>query len=236
MVACPQNHPLGNYDRALPGGGSTATTDELAVGPAVDNKDAIVISLRPGTTAKPIFFYRPVEHPTWSKELTYTFSMPENGGALEDRILPATFGSVDRATDGCDQYEKAAPPPKEEPKEIDDVADQPPVPSDDAWKLEKQVLVSGSDALGCETKVKDQWFRASCEGKVAFTTAEVERERRKTQTRAEVTDGKLLILTPYVESTDFRVKLVFQGGERFLKLRWPSGKRPLEVGKLTDSR
>ncbi len=247
MVACPQNHPLGNYDRALPGGGSVATAEEVAVGPQVGNKDAVVISLRPGTTAKPLFFYRPVEHPTWSKELTYTFSMPQSGTSLGDRGLPSVFSSAVRDTSGCDKYETVAPVDKrpsserdlkelDEPKQIDDVVDQPPAPSDDAWKTEKQVLVSGSDALGCETKLKDQWFRASCEGKVSFTAAEVEREGRKTQTKVEVSDGKLSILTPYVEKTDFRVKVTFQGGERFFKLRWSPGKRPLEVGKFSDSR
>ena len=247
MVACPQSHPLGNYDRALPGGGSMATPDELTVGPAVNNKDAIVISLRPGTTAKPIFFYRPVDHPTWSKELTYTFAMPESGGALGDRSLPSIFASEDRDTTSCDQFDAKVPaqsPPgapsdgkaEAEPKEIDDVADQPPEPSEDAWKAERQALVAGSDAIGCETKLKDQWFRARCEGKVEFASADVERERRKTQTRVEVADGKLTIVTPYVEGTDLRAKFSFKGGERYLKLRWPKGKRPLEVAKITETR
>lgn len=173
--------------------------------------------------------------------------MPQSGTSLGDRDLPSVFSSVERNTSGCDKYETVTPTEQQpsakrdlkefdEPKTIDDVVDQPPAPSDDAWKAEKQVLVSGSDALGCETKLKDQWFRASCEGKVAFTAAVVEREGRKTQTKVEVSDGKLSMLTPYVEKTDFRVKVTFAGGERFFKLRWPAGKRPLEVGKFSDSR
>lgn len=236
MVACPAAYPLGTYTHAIPGGGSSATDEEILAGPAIGNTDAIVISLRPGTKASPLFGYRPLEHPDWMKNETFTFEMPSDGDELSDRILPTAIETQDRDTSDCGRFEKAAPPPKEEPKEIDDVEGQPPVPDDAAWDTEKEALVPGSDALGCKTKVKDGWFRARCGGKVTFTAVEVERERHKTQTVATVTDGKLEILTPYVENTSFRAAITYEGGTKFFKLTWRPGKRPLEVGRFDADR
>ncbi|HTJ84964.1 MAG TPA: hypothetical protein VL400_24770, partial [Polyangiaceae bacterium] len=123
------------------------------------------------------------------------------------------------------------------PREVADVEGQPPFPDDAAWDAEKEVLFAGSDAMGCKTKVKDSWFRASCAGKATFVAVEVEAGRRPTQTTAEIADGKLSIVTPYVEETDFVAHLTLDGaGERWMRVRWPKGKRPLQVGSVSETR
>ncbi len=250
LVACPMSSKLGNYDKAVPGGGSIATPAEVAAGPDPSAKDAVVISLRPGTTAKPLFFYRPVAHPEWAKTETFEFSMPESATGLDDRSLPRVYRTEPRDTSRCADLEPAAAAsaassaspsaaaaaPPQEPKELPDIPDHPPPPAEEAWAAEREVMASGSDALGCKTKLKDSWFYARCEGKVTFTSVDVERGRHATQTTAVVKDGTVMLLTPYVEGTDLRARLVFDGGERFLKLRWPAGKRPYEVAKITEAR
>jgi hypothetical protein len=39
-----------------------------------------------------------------------------------------------------------------------------------------------------------------------------------------------------VEETDLRVRLEVADGPRFLKVRWPKGKRPFEVGRFVTER
>jgi hypothetical protein len=251
LVACPASgvrgeKDLGIYDRAVPGGGSGANAAELEAAADFAPNDAIVISLRPGTTAKPLFFYRPQAHPEWTREETFTFAMPADGDELSDRSLPTVYRTLDRSTADCARFDapkpaattagsSASPAPSAAPPLLD-VEGQPPIPEDAAWDAEKEVLFKGSDALGCKTKVKDAWFRAVCQGKVTIQSVDVERGRRPTQTTAELKDGKLVIQTPYVENTDFVARIAIDGGERFLKLRWAPGKRPYEVGQVTETR
>jgi len=256
MVWCPMSGKragkvdLGMYDRALPGGGSMATAEEIA-GAGVDNSDAVVISLRPGTRAKPTFTYRPVNHPEWIKDESYTFELPDYAKGLEDRIFDQgpwpTFEKRD--TSSCDaMVEKAKAEAKkkadaealaqaaEDSKILPDVEGLAPAPADDVWAAEKEVLVSGSGALGCKTKLKDSWFWMVCEGKMKFTALEIEKGKRQTQTKVNVDNGAAKVLVPYVEETNMRVKLAYEGGEQFLKLKWPKGKRPFQVGTVGETR
>lgn len=260
MVACPRSATKGEeelvYDRAVPGGGSIATADEVAVGPDPSASDAVVISLRPGTTATPLFFYRPVEHPTWARTEELRFSLSADATSFDDRQLPDLADVVDRDVSRCAAYgappaasasasaaPSAAPsdgpldagPPPGDP-ELPDVEGMPPVPSDEAWAAEKEALVTGSDALGCKTKVKDSWFSARCSGKVVFRGVAVEVGKHKTQTHAEIVDGELRVLTPFVEDTDFRARITLADGAQRLSLVWRKGKRPLEIGRFTDAR
>ena len=260
LVACPASgmrgeKDLGNYDRAVPGGGSGANARELEAAADFVSTDAIVISLRPGTTAKPLFFYRPQAHPEWTREETFTFAMPADGDELADRVMPTVYRTTDRSTDDCARFDapKPAVPEAATPaasgattagapasgaptEQLLDVEGQAPVPDDAAWDAEREVLFKGSDALGCKTKIKDGWFRAVCQGKVGLQSIEVERGRRPTQTTTELKDGRLMVQTPYVESTDFVARIVTDGGERFFRLEWRPGKRPFEVGRITETR
>jgi hypothetical protein len=124
----------------------------------------------------------------------------------------------------------------EDARGLPDVEGLAPAPAEDVWLTQKEVVVSGSDALGCKTKAMDSWFWMRCDGKVKVTGVEVEKGRRATQTKAAAEEGAAKLLTPYVEGTDFRAKIVFEGGERFLKLRWPAGKRPYQAGTLSETR
>lgn len=259
MVWCPMSGRraggvnLGNYDRALPGGGSMATDDEMAtgMGGSLGMTDAIVVSLRPGTKAKPTFTYRPVEHPEWLKDESFTIELPENATGLEDRRFNGGPWPTmrPRETSRCEQMEaelkaeakrkadeKAAAEAAEDAKILSDVEGISAPPTDEAFANEKEVLVSGSGALGCKTKILDSWFWMRCEGKAKFTGIEIEKGKRQTQTKASVEEGVGKLLVPYVEETNLRAKLIFEGGEKFLKLKWPKGKRPFQVGKVDETR
>lgn len=258
MLWCPQNGQrtdgkhLGNYDRALPGGGSIATDAELAaaVG-ANDVSDAVVVSLRPGTKAKPTFTYRPLGHPEWLREEAFSVELPADANGLDGRLFNGgrmpTF--TKRSTDRCEAMaaeEKAKADAKtaaaekeraaEDAKVLEDVPDLAAAPADDKWDAEKEVNVAGSGALGCKTKVIDSWFWMRCEGKVKFSAVDIEKGRRKTQTKASAEEGAAKLLVPYVEGTNLRAKLTYEGGEKFLKLQWLHAKRPLQVGSFVDAR
>lgn len=257
MVWCPRNgrrvggKNLGAYDRALPGGGSMATEAELEAA-GVPTPDAVVISLRPGTKAKPAFTYRPQNHPEWIKDETFTIELPESADGLDDRLFNGgrwpTFRPRD-STSNCEQMEaelqaeakrkadeKAASEAKEDAKILPDVEGLSAAPADEAFDKVKEVVVTGSGALGCKTKILESWFWMRCEGKVKFTGIEIEKGKRQTQTNASVEGGVGKVLVPYVEETNLRAKLAYEGGEKWLKLRWPKGKQPFQVGKVEDTR
>lgn len=259
LVWCPLNgrrasgKELGAYDRALPGGGSVATPEEVEWGTHGVGmpKDAIVVSLRPGTKAKPTFTYRPPENPTWIREESFSFELPTTAADFSERRFgggswPRTEA---RETQLCDtleerQKEKAAKERAlrdakllaEDARVLDDVEGLSPPPDEATWAAEKSALVTGSDALGCVTKVSGSWFWMKCGGKVEIRGVEVEKGRRKTQTTTTFADGVATVLTPYVEETDLRVRLDVTDGPRFLKVRWGKGKRPFEVGRFVLER
>lgn len=257
MVWCPLNgrrvggKNLGAYERALPGGGSMATEAELKAA-GVPTPDAVVISLRPGTKAKPAFTYRPLNHPEWIKDESFTIELPESAAGLDDRLFNGSRWPSFRpreSTSDCEEMEaeikaetkrkadeKAAAEAAEDAKILPDVEGLPAVPADEAFDKEKEVLVTGSGALGCKTKLVDSWFWMRCEGKVQFTGIEIEKGKRQTQTKASVEGGVGKLLVPYVEETNLRAKLAYEGGEKWLKLRWPKGKQPFQVGKVEDTR
>jgi hypothetical protein len=259
LVVCPKDagddegNSLGTYDRAVPGGGSMATADEIAAGPIPDAKDGVVISLRPGTKAKPTFFYRPSGHPEWTRDLTFSFELPEDARSLDDRrfgdtrerlplLRPENLKRCESleadlaAAKKREADEKAAKSAADDAKGQPDVEGMAPIPSDEAWAAEKDIVVTGSSALGCKTRLKDRWFWLRCEGKVVFSAVEVERGKRATQTKATVEKGTVTLVTPYVEETDLRAKLTFEGGEKFLHLRWPKGKQPFQVATVDGTR
>jgi len=255
MIGCPENgrrsgKDLGRYDRALPGGGSMATDDERYAAD-LGSPDAVVVSLRPGTKAKPAFTYRPSEHPEWIKDETFTLELPEDAGGLEDRLFN---GSVwpsfePRDTARCEEMaaaakveaaakaeEDAKARAAEDAKILPDVEGLAPTPADDAFAAEKEVLVTGSGAVGCKTKIVESWFWMRCEGKVKITGLDIEKGRRQTQTKSSAEEGVGKLLAPYVEGTDLRAKITYEGGEKFLRLRWPKGKRPFQVGIIGEAR
>lgn len=239
MIWCPtrgmvQNgKDLGTYDRALPNGGSMATEEELAMGARGEAKDAIVVSLRPGTRAKADFTYRPSDHPEWLKTLSFTLELGADAKSLAERQFDGGAWPAVSARDTAACERMAAAEAAIDAKGLPDLADLAAPPSDADWDAAKEVNVSGSGALGCQTKVIEPWFRMTCEGKGAFSSVEVEKGRRATQTQASVVDGKLSFLTPYVEESSARVKLVRANGTHYLRIAWGKGKRPIQVGAIT---
>lgn len=259
LVWCPVNgrrasgKDLGTYDRALPGGGSLASAAELewgAHGPGMP-KDAIVVSLRPGTKAKPTFTYRPPENPTWLRDESFTFELPATATDFSERRFNGSSWprTEARETQLCDtlevrqkeklsreRAERDAKLLAEDAQILEDVEGLAPPPDEATLTAERSALVTGSDALGCVTKVSGPWFWMKCGGKVEIQAIEVEKGRRKTQTTTTFADGVATLLTPYVEETDLRVRLEVADGPRFLKVRWPKGKRPFEVGRFVTER
>jgi hypothetical protein len=260
MIWCPTSgrreggKNLGQHQSTLPGGGSIATEEERAAGSGVDygTTDAVLVSLRPGTKAKPTFTYRPNEHPEWLKDDSFTLELPEGAMSLSDHLFNGRAWPAfeKRDTARCEQQAaalKAATDAESEAKTkaqlaedargVPDVDGITPPPTEEAWLAEKkEALVSGSGAIGCKTKVMEPWFWMRCEGKSKMLTVEVEKGRRATQTKSTVAEGTAALLTPFVEGTELRAKLTYEGGERFLKLRWPKGKRPFQVGTVVVKR
>ncbi len=244
---------LGTYDRALPAGGSVATAEEVEWGThgLGRPKDAIVVSLRPGTTAKPTFTYRPVENPTWLRDESFSFELPATATDFSERRFnggawPRTNARETQLCDGLEagQKEQTAQQRSERDAKLlaadaqilEDVEGLPAAPDEATWAAEKSALVTGSDALDCNTKVSGSWFWMKCGGKVEIRGVEVEKGRRKTQTTTTFTEGVATVLTPYVEETDLRVRIDVADGPRFLKVRWAKGKRPYEVGRFVSER
>lgn len=263
MLWCPRSglrstgKDLGTYDRALPGGGSMATEDEVYLGTQGfdgDPKDAVVVSLRPGTKAKPAFTYRPAENPTWLRDESFELELPAGATDLSERRFqggawPKTVSRGPIRTQLCDEIDKKekshsdaeskqreAAQLEADAKEVDDVAGLSEPPNEAGWDAAKSALVTGSDALGCTTKIAPDWFFMRCGGKVEVRGLEVEKGRRKTQTKATFADGVATLLTPYVEGTDLRLRLDLADGARFLVVRWAPGKKPFEVGRFSEKR
>lgn len=257
MIWCPQNgrrvgnKHLGIYDRALPGGGSMATEEEVAAGARGEPNDAVVVSLRPGTRAKPSFTYRPIGHPEWLKDDSFSLELPEGAQGLSDRTFNGgkwpefekrdnsrceEMAAAEKAAIAAKKADKEKAQAADDAKVLDDVAGLAAAPAEEAWLAQKEVGVPGSGALGCKTKNIESWFWMRCEGKVKFSEVKIERGNRATQTKASLEDGVARLLVPYVEGTDLRVKLTYEGGERFLKLRWPTAKKPFQVAVIVEER
>jgi outer membrane protein OmpA-like peptidoglycan-associated protein len=230
MLWCPTSglratgKELGIYERALPGGGSMATEDEVYLGTqglhGSPPKDAVVVSLRPGTKVKPTFTYRPVENPTWLRDESFELELPSGATDLSQRRFqggewPKTLSRGPSGTKLCDEIEqnektqrdtereeREAAQREADAKGVDDVTGLAPPLDDAGWDAAKSALVTGSDALGCTTKVAPDWFFMRCGGKVEVRGIEVEKGRRHTQTKATFADGVATLLTPYVEGTD----------------------------------
>ncbi|EYF03435.1 hypothetical protein [Chondromyces apiculatus] len=266
MLWCPMSgarmngKSLGSYDRALPGGGSMATPEEIEAATTSGAADAVIVSLRPGTKAKPSFIYRPADHPDWTRNESFTLELPAtaqsladrlwNGGpwpTLEDRTDTSRCDTLEARTKADADARKALEDKAraeadqaqatEDAKGVPDLPDLAPPPADEAWTAQKEALVTGSDALGCKTKLLEPWFWLQCEGKTKLTAIDVEKGRHATQTRASAEAGVIKLLTPYVEGTDLRARLSTDDGDRFLKISWPKGKRrPFQTGSFTDKR
>jgi hypothetical protein len=116
-----------------------ATAEEIEAAVRGEAFDAVIVSLRPGTKAKPAFTYRPWEHPEWLRDDSYSLELPAAATSPAERRFNGgawpTFEARD--TSPCAQRvaaeeAEAAPPPSE----IADIAGQVPPPEEEAWLKE----------------------------------------------------------------------------------------------------
>jgi hypothetical protein len=112
------------------------------------------------------------------------------------------------------------------------------VPTSDEWQSAKEVRVSGSTALGCETKRVREWIGVFCskpndsngtptevklqKAEILHVGAPVELIRREVQISS--TPGKTSLVTRYVEGTDVEADFSWTDKQKHLSLWWPAGK------------
>ena len=119
-------------------------------------------------------------------------------------------------------------------------------PGNEEWETAKEVTVTGSTALGCETKRVGQWVRVLCAkpNDAAGTPVKVELKkaevlgasagearivRKEVKTSSE--EGKTMLIAKYVAGTDVEALFSWTDKEKLLVLWWPAGKpEPRQVG------
>ena len=125
-----------------------------------------------------------------------------------------------------------------------DAADAPP--AGEEWETAKEVVVTGSTALGCETKRVRQWVRVLCAKpndaggtpvRVELKKAEVlgpgpgeaRIDRKSVKTSSD--EGKVSLVARYVEGSDVEAQFSWTDKEKLLVLWWAAGKpEPRQVG------
>ena len=125
-----------------------------------------------------------------------------------------------------------------------EAAAEPP-PSAKDWETAKEINVSGSTALGCETKRVRNWVRVHCakpndaEGtpvsvklkKAEVLGAEVRNHRKDVTLSSE--EGETTLVARYVEGVDVEAVFKWTDRERLLVLWWPAGKaEPASLGSF----
>lgn len=119
-------------------------------------------------------------------------------------------------------------------------------PGSEEWETAKEVNVTGSTALGCETKRVRQWVRVLCAKpndaggtpvKVELKKAEILGSapgqarivRKEVKTSSE--QGTAMLMAKYVDGTDVEALFSWTDKEKLLVLWWPAGKpEPRQVG------
>jgi hypothetical protein len=119
-------------------------------------------------------------------------------------------------------------------------------PGTEEWETAKEVNVTGSTALGCETKRVRQWVRVLCAkpNDAAGTPVKVELKkaevlgtapgearivRKEVKTSSEA--GTTMLMAKYVDGTDVEALFSWTDKEKLLVLWWPAGKpEPRQVG------
>lgn len=118
------------------------------------------------------------------------------------------------------------------------------IPTPDEWKGAPEVRVTGSSALGCETKRVREWLGVFCRkpNDSGGTAVKVTRKKFETlhkdgpaEQRKDVqldsTEGNVSLVARYVEGTDVEATFTWTDKEKVLVLWWPVGKpEPLYLG------
>jgi hypothetical protein len=94
----------------------------------------------------------------------------------------------------------------------------------DEWASAKEVTVSGSSALGCETKVVKETLRVLCGQKAALDQINVTKESPKNVGRLDKTKRGTALLVSLAEGAHLEATFAFTDGtSRRLLLDWPKG-------------
>ncbi len=108
------------------------------------------------------------------------------------------------------------------------------IPSFREWDEQKrEVMVKGSSALGCETKMVREYLRVTCKGKNdsggAPAGIKMVRGSREAQSFAAV--GVISLILPVVEGTNFEAIFSWSDRSHPFTIKWPKGtKIPAVVG------
>ncbi len=118
-------------------------------------------------------------------------------------------------------------------------------PSRDEWQAAKEVRVTGSTALGCETKRVREWLGVFCKTndsggspmKVTVEKAETLHVGAPAELRHDVTtqasEGTISLVARYVPGTDVEATFSWTDKDRRLVLWWPAGKpEPVYLGSF----
>lgn len=103
------------------------------------------------------------------------------------------------------------------------------------WESEKrEVVVKGSSALGCETKLVRDWLRVRCSGLTDTNGAPLFVRLTRgdfAQSSTDIGEGTISLVVPYTEGIDVEYTFTFSDRDYRLTLRWPKGApRPTVLG------
>lgn len=112
-------------------------------------------------------------------------------------------------------------------------SDKPlPGPSESAWKAVKEVTVTGSSALNCQTKMLSGYLRVFCGPNSDGTPTSVTFDAgSEPEGAARLHDGRLLLVHPYKEGVSFAASFSWADATHRLRVHWPAGApKPVTAG------
>ena len=102
------------------------------------------------------------------------------------------------------------------------------VPTVDEWNaVTKEVTVTGSSKLNCETKMVREWLRVSCRGKKQSggtpTTVTVTKGDQKGDVYTFAASGVTSLVLRFVEGVDLDATFQWTDATHALHVKWPKG-------------
>lgn len=196
---------------------------------AVNDITTLIVPVRPGTDFSATFAWEQGSH-------VLTVTLPSSGDETERAM---SFDVPEPETAAPSEPAPPGEAVKPEPASAD-IEGFGALPTEEAWRAEKEVRVSGSSALGCETKLLGGYFRAKCKAPSDATKLKnivFLKGHKKTQSTAKVEGDTSELVTPYVDTTETHARFeLLDGTSRVLVLRWPKGPMPTTLGALEAPR
>jgi serine/threonine protein kinase len=130
-----------------------------------------------------------------------------------------------------------APGPNESPHAPSPPSGRSPLPTVADWNVVGEVTVTGSSALGCETKMIREWLRITCKGTddTGGTPTEVATVRGGgAETFTFAKNGVTSLLLPFVEGVAVEAIFAWTDKRAKLTVSWPRGTpMPASKGQFT---